>query len=101
MQPALDGKRIASPYFFINVPPKTVVVPEFVDVVRERYELTVQGLNEYGVLLLKQNAHIQLDCIVRDAETDTLIDGLTAKTLVAYGVSSHPWAKVQLHSVPV
>ncbi|KAF7233480.1 hypothetical protein EG68_03996 [Paragonimus skrjabini miyazakii] len=94
MQPALDGKRIASPYFFINVPPKSVVVPEFVDVVRERYELTVQGLNEHGVLPLKQNTQIQLDCIVRDAETDTLIDGLTAKQTVGWKLPIYPSGQI-------
>ncbi|KAA3673912.1 uncharacterized protein DEA37_0013600 [Paragonimus westermani] len=60
VQPAHDGKRIASPYFFINVPPKTVVVPEFVD----------------------------------DAETDTLIDGLTAKQTVGWKLPIYPSGQI-------
>ncbi|CAL8068937.1 unnamed protein product [Calicophoron daubneyi] len=88
------GRRYASPYFLVNVPPRDEVVPDYVDVPRKRYEVTVRGLNDHNVLVLKPGQTVELQALVRDVETDTLIDELTPAQAIGWQFPIYPSGSV-------
>ncbi|CAH8492757.1 unnamed protein product [Heterobilharzia americana] len=69
-----DVQRYASPYFLVNVPKDIEALPDYVDVSRS---------SEPG-----QN--IQLKCIIRDKETDTLMDTLTPTQFIGWQFPALP-----------
>ncbi|TNN16729.1 Basement membrane-specific heparan sulfate proteoglycan core, partial [Schistosoma japonicum] len=77
-------QRYSSPYFLVNIPKEIEELPDYIDVSRSRYEVTVDGLNNQGVLKLQPGQNIQLKCIIRDKETDTLMDALTQNQYIGW-----------------
>ncbi|CAH8501579.1 unnamed protein product [Schistosoma rodhaini] len=83
-------QRYASPYFLVNVPKDIEAIPDYIDVTHSRYEVTVGGLNNQGVLKVQPGQNIQLKCIIRDKETDTLMDTLTQNQYIGWQFPSLP-----------
>ncbi|CAH8527030.1 unnamed protein product [Dicrocoelium dendriticum] len=83
------GRRFSSPYFLINVPPKDEIMPDYADTTHQRYELNVQGLNEFGALPLRLKELAELTCLVRDTETDTLMDILLPSQAIGWQLPVH------------
>ncbi|KER33801.1 hypothetical protein T265_00466 [Opisthorchis viverrini] len=86
----VKGTRVASPFFLINVPPKEQAVPDDVDVPQNRYELNFEGLDEYGALYAEQGKDIKLKCVIRDVETDTLVESLGPAQAVGWQLPVYP-----------
>ncbi|CAH8496321.1 unnamed protein product [Schistosoma guineensis] len=83
-------QRYGSPYFLVNIPKDVEALPDYIDVTHSRYEVTVGGLNNQGVLKVQPGQNIQLKCIIRDKETDTLMDTLTQNQFIGWQFPALP-----------